>query len=434
MNTLRPLIIIILAAITIGCAKKARKNNFDISLDKAKEFMRMDSFDSAFNYCNMAIELANNYDQIGKSYWLMGYLYDIDGDATNATQYYLGASDAFLHSNQIDKVVLLLQNAGTSALNADAYEIALDYYRERLYYANKIKDDKQIALGNYEVGLAFIKLLQIDSANHYQNNVLDLVDDEGELASKAYIELGIIQFVLQNYDTARFLYNKALTRHSNKILEYKVSQNIANTYLDEGLLEDALSGFRESLSKGKLLNSSRSIIKPINGLGKTYSELGIKDSAIFYLTKVYELSEQLTNSEERKKLYALDLSRSSLMDLATNYEILEKLDPVISRQFSEKYVVGRIGDLFKQIDILKREHNKRGVEIANSNRNQKRLKKRLDDVRKANLNKTIWLICCSILIGFLIALFIKKLKKRRKFDNEANFIISETNKLINNIK
>lgn len=392
---------IIVVCLVIGCGS-TDSNEYADAYNRTSRALKADSIDQALSYCQVAVEKSTNASELGQSYWMMGYLYDLLDDAANAQNYYVASADAYLYDGNTKNAVMLLQNAGTIALNADAYKVAIEYYRSRLKHAEEINDTYHIAVGNYELGLAFLKDRQLDSANTYQNNVIDLTDDKDSLAAKAYLDLGIIQFHLKNYDSARFLYNKTLSKYSSKVLEYKVAQNIANSYLEEADYQNAETSLRESLAKGRVLGTNRSIIKPINGLGQLFAEQNQNDSAIHYLSMVYELSKSYENANDRKKLYAMGLSRSPLHDLGSNYTLLREIDPELATKIAEEYIMEHMMDYLNSMEVMAKQEQVRAIQLANANRNESRLLKKLDQYRKAELRKNIVIGICIVAIITLI--------------------------------
>lgn len=383
----------------VACNKFADNSEFEAYYKQSKALRDKDSINQAITVCNVAVQKATNPDQLGRAYWLLGYLFDLKGDEPNAQAYYLGSADAYQHVGDKKTAIILLQNAGTVALHGDAHSVALQHYRERLRLAKEIDDKHQITLGNYEVGLAFFNMMQLDSANHYQNNVIDLTNGSDSMAAKAYLELGRIQYELGRYDSARFLYHKAGLKFSNPSHDYKVAQNIANAFFKQGHNEEAVIRFRESLKMGKKIGTARSIMKPTNQLGLVFADLGLKDSAIYYLSQVYSIAKSYENPSERKKLNKLRLSRSSFHALTTNYEKLNELDPDVADAVAKETMMSRLTEYLSTMEVLEKENRARSIQLANSERNKNRLQKRLEEYEQAALKK-------NLIIGVLIFIFI----------------------------
>lgn len=383
---------------------------FDTAYNRTVRLLKKDSITTALDVCQVAIDKARRADDLGKAYWMMGYLYDMLDNAPKAQRYYLEASDVYSSTSDNRSAMLLIRNAGTVALNANAFSIAIEHYRSALDYAVQLKDDYYQVVGNYELGLAFLKNRNLDSANHYQNNVLDLVDDLDSMAAKAYLELGLIQFHLANYDSARFLYEKALTRYSDEVIDYKIAQNIANSYLVEGNYKMAEPALRRALEKGRILGNNRGIIKPINCLGQLYAELGNRDSAVHYLSMVYEISESYSNPTDRRQNFALELSRNPLHDLGSNYKILKKLDPQLADKIADEYILDHLVEYLNSMEVLSKQERVHAIQIANSNRDRSRMLKRIEKYQKEEAIKN-WLLGLFIVIAILTTVFILRNKK-----------------------
>lgn len=426
------IITVILSSVIFSSCNRDSKSNdsFKNAYNRSKELLESDSLEAALVNSKIAAENAKKTDQLAKAYWMQGYFYELLGDNVNAQRFYLGGADAFLHDGNKEGAIKLFQNSGTLALHSGSYSVALKHYKKRLELAKEIDDKDQVMIGNYEVGLAYNYLLKLDSANHYENNVIDLTNDEGEYAAKAYIELGIIQFHVGNYDSARVFYQKSLSRHSDPSLEYKVSQNIANSYLEEGLLMRAKKAFKVALEKGSKLGTKRGIIKPTNGLGKTYAGLEMKDSAIYYLKSVYDYSKSYTNPTSRKKLIDEDLLRNPILDLGKNFELISALDPKLSKKMLEESVMENISQIFNTMETLKTENNRRSFELANAERAQSRTLRRLEEIKKQERTKTVYLVMTVLVALILVFLMIKQVFTKKRLENDVeSFLISSNRRM-----
>lgn len=395
-------------------------------LSIAQYLLEKDSIDSALLKVEASFEYAKSASDLGKAYWTYGYLNELKGISDIAFRYYLAAADSYSAINDWKSEIKLLQNAGTIAYNKNAFYVSLDQYSRRLNVAEENEYLEQVIIGNYEKGLVFRNLLQLDSANFYQNNVLDYVNDQDSMACKAYIELGIIQFYLKNYDSACFLYRKALTRHSSPVLEYKVSQNIANSYYHEKEYDKAMIWFRKAYENAQILDSKRAIIKPIDGIGRTYAAMNEFDSALHYLAKVYPIAESLETPKSRQKMANMRLSSNLTITLVQNYNLINEISPSVADEIGKTYLVDKTLSILLETENLRSQNNKHKINLANNLREQNRLKSKLNEIKRAEQKKYFIFVFLITLLSFFIFLIFRYRKRKSLIASDVDQLLEDT--------
>lgn len=399
-----------------SCNKKHEVTVFDVSYNRVSSLLKNDSIEYALKECKTAIELAANPTELGKAYWMNGYLFDLQDDVSNSMKYYMGAADVYIHLKDYQKAAMLLENSGTIALESDAYSIALAKYQERLTYALKLNDSLSRANAYFDIGLAYKKLGSLDSSNYFNLKVLDFGKSDSILYSDALIELGIMQFHMNEFDTARVLYNQALTYDSSPSKTYKVSNNIANSYLSEEMLDEAQEWFEKALMQGKRLGLKRSQVKPINGLGKIQYFKGNNELALGYFKEAVELTSK-SGAKDNQKKYDLGLFRSTKYDLGVSFQYIKELDSTFAEQVTQSIVLDKFSDFMASMVILEDQDTKRSIQLANSERNNSILTARVKRFRNERIKHQV-LIAFLIVLASGLLVFISY--RKRKVISEAS--------------
>ncbi|MCP4460526.1 MAG: tetratricopeptide repeat protein [Cytophagales bacterium] len=412
----------LIVAISSCQGGKPDTSEFDATYTKAYDHIS-DSINFSIAECEKSIELAEATKDpklLGKSYWLMGYLYDLSDDLLKSMTYYNRAADIYIHLEDYESAVKLLENAGTIALESNAGEVALGRYTERLKCALKL-DYLAKANAYYDIALAHKSNNQLDSAHFYNLKVLDIVGIDSLLISNVLNELGQIQFHIDNLDSARLLYKQSLDFDGSPSKRYKTTNNIANTYLKEGDLLSAKLWFRMALNLGgNNLKSNRAVIKPLNGLGKVCYRLNQKDSALYYFKKSVDANMNSRGVLANQSNHANDLFRSTTWDLSVSHQYIEELDSVYASQLVSSFISGQFSDLLNSMTSLTQSETKRSIQLVSANRDKSKLIAQLKSYEQARSKHIMYIAFLLSLTALGIFLGIRRLLKATRIKKELD--------------
>ena len=117
---------------------------------------------------------------------------------------------------------------GDSILNGDFYSMMGDYETALEYYRKSRSKGKGWQWKYLAIGIAFHRLKQYDSADHYYKLFADYANTEnpGQL-SKFYAFMGELHLDLKRYDSALIYLNDALSSHKKAKDNYQVMRVLA---------------------------------------------------------------------------------------------------------------------------------------------------------------------------------------------------------------
>lgn len=407
---------IIIIASLLSCSKPSKNAAFEEAYALARN-TSADSLSLAIERTKDAASEASKAEELGRAYWLMGYFYDLNNDVENGMKYYSGAADAYLRIKDYKTAAMLLENTGTLALESDAYSVSLERYRERLTYSLKLNDELAVANAYFDLGLSHKMLRNLDSANHYQFELLqitELASEEGTiildsvLASDAYLELGLIHTMIEQYDSARMFYERSIKLDSRPVKEYKYALAMGNSFLDQDNFSEAEGWLNKSLTIGETVNLNRTVIKPLNALGTLYYKKNQKDSALYFFKKSLALNGS-GNASINSELYQQGLFRSTRFDLGQTYKYIQGIDSTMADELVKPIVMNNFNAYMHSMGQLNSQEMQRKIELANASRNETILTRKIEELeRKQRFAKWFKIISVILISGLLLRLFYKR--------------------------
>ena len=372
---------------------------------------KFDSIELSITYCKTAIKLADeakNLKLLGKAYWMMGYLHDLNGDVSRGVHYYDAASDVYEHLENFEISVALLQNSGALLMGADIPKLALRRYRICQSKLDQFGVESRRGSVFYDLGTVHKKLNNMDSAYYYQLLAYDYSFEKTDLKFDILNELGLIQTRVENYDTARMLFNQALEQNkSGSSQQYKIANNIANSYLEEGRrLDSGLFLFHKTIPLAENIGW-RALIKPLNGLAKTHYKLNNFDSASIYFKKSISYNA-VSSAYESKSNYENDLSRSTSWDLGIAHQYLKELDVDYDKEVVQPMIVERFTTVISQFKQVEKKEIIRTIELDNVNKLNNKLAAKLKSYELAHNRKDAFnIIAFFLVLGTIVFVFRK---------------------------
>jgi len=197
-----------------------------------------------------------------------------------------------------------------SSLNND--KLAIDNYKGCLAFYKSINDSSGISYTYSGLGIVYYDNEEYDDAlNSYLNAEIYWADSESSLKADLWNNIGALYIEKQDYQNARYYYNKALRFYKveNWLSEISmVFYNLGELHLLENDIAKASEYFNKSLKIGEEIGSYTEIIWAYQGLYLTSKKANNYSDALMYhelYTNMKDSIHRLQNRQEVRELEAL---------------------------------------------------------------------------------------------------------------------------------
>jgi len=250
----------------------------------AKSFLPT-SIDSSLYFTEKVIDYAVQTelkDLLAKSYFLKGYLLNLNEDFAESVKYYLAAKLIYQKLGNIEMRERLLDNVVLVANQNGAYQVSEHYSEERLLLAKEIDDYIIKADIFFDLGITYRNNKNFTKANKMFFKAKTIYEFEGSKSDyKTYAKIlnavGSTQFHLgillgdHNYlDSALYFYEKSMQIDNSVLNLAKNLNNIGNAYLTMDSIDMSRNAFQRSLELKQLINSKRLALTTNNNLGRIH--------------------------------------------------------------------------------------------------------------------------------------------------------------------
>lgn len=278
--------------------------------------------DSALYYFNLA-KAAN--EKAGKERIVAGllmnirYAYNYKGDYEKANQCSFEALAIFEKLHIEDGIAMSYLDIGSNLLNQSKLNEAETYLQKAYDLNKKLGIEAEIAISAQVLGKIYLDLGDCDKALRYLNESLSILRKlDNAIQSAQTLSLRGEAFKCQNsFDDALRDYQESIDL-AKKIgyttLEYECTSFMGNLFNSTGAFGKALPlhlKFFRYLKEGNGL-SGMSVV--MGEIARSYAGLGRFDSAYFYRTEQFSLSDSLLNAENQTRM----------SELQTKYETAQK--------------------------------------------------------------------------------------------------------------
>ena len=174
---------------------------------------------------------------------------------------------------------LFLNYSQTDGTKEQKLEFQLDYTILLSYY------------GEYDKAIEILK----DLIDKTENNPA-----QKEHLARGCMQMGLIHFFLEQFDTALDYYNRAnkyASELDNKLAMSIANNNIGNIYQKRLDYETAIDCYHKSLDYQAEVKDSATICNTIFNIGTCYDELGKKEEALKNYNKAYSIAEAIGDKE-----------------------------------------------------------------------------------------------------------------------------------------
>lgn len=277
------------------------------------------------------VEISAAYNNIGGAYYYQGN-YD------KALENYFSALDLRETSESADKKNLLSQSYNNIALVYKAkgkYEKSANYYQKSLQLKRAIRDEVGMCTSLSNMGVLFLEMDKIDSAELSLNEALELaVKNEIDYNVKMIQNnLALLYIRNEQFDRAEEIYlNHIQTVGDADGVQLATAHiNLSNVYLQTDRLKQAEAEANTALELGK---ESGSLVVQQNAyqlLFEANEKLGNTKNALDYMKSLDVIEDSLYNSESDQRFNEL-LVEFETSKKADSITILNQKNSILSQQ------------------------------------------------------------------------------------------------------
>ena len=261
------------------------QNNFDESLA---------CYFKALPFLNKS----ENLEAKGKAWTWIGFIYATLGNYDSS--FYYCSQSLLLRQKMSDHVCVTasLTNMGQLYKAAGDYEDALDYYKQGFRYANTHGVDLYTAHWAYlgPMGTIYLLMKSIDSSYYFVQKAFQL-DSTNQMVR---ISLGETLLAKNKPDSALKFFMEPLNqfRKGNDRWDLmRITMDIAKSYERKKDIQKATKFALESYSLSKQAKAKHYLLESYLCLSRLYKNLGINDSAYFFLAHFTALKDSVLNNQ-----------------------------------------------------------------------------------------------------------------------------------------
>ena len=199
------------------------------------------------------------------------------------------ARDLFQQVGASDRVLISLMRIGFSLGTLTQYQKALDVYNQALSLSRSLGDSRQEALSLGNLGAIYIELGEPQRSVDIHLQVLSLEKSLGVSSQLTFINLGISNLQMGEYQKALEYFNKAEAMGTSA----KGVCSIGTTYFFIGEYQIALEFLNQALETSRKTNNPYIEAESLMNIGSTYFALGDLNSALKAFNEVLPLHRKM---------------------------------------------------------------------------------------------------------------------------------------------
>ncbi|MDW3191640.1 MAG: sensor histidine kinase [Cytophagales bacterium] len=269
----------------------------------SKILLELNELDSALIHANQAIksfEITQSNAQLGNALINQGIILKKQGAYDASLNCFLKSLDLGNSTNNTSLKGYALQNLGNYYLAVDNLPKALSFLAQtaRLFQHH----DNPINLSNVfnDMGIAYFKLGNYDSARYYYQHSIDLLLQTGvEVDSKRLNNMGVLSMKMGELNAALNYFNASINsyRVASGGINFSESYiNMGDIYYRQGKYSKAIQHYETALNSTEANKQLEYLIDIYNGLSLSYDALGKFKESLDYRNKFLDIKDQLINS------------------------------------------------------------------------------------------------------------------------------------------
>ena len=280
------------------------------------------NIDSSINYFEKALESYIKIGDINKEGFALnniGIIYDQYGDYEMAMQYYIASLEILEKKNDKRAIATAKNNIGRLWSNLGDYEKAEKTYRESQRIFDEIEDENGVHSSLRLLAAVLSRQEKHDESLSINKTLLNFYSEKGQEYDQMtiYYNLGVNHHKLMQYDSAIHFLNTALVlvnSYEEPNIIASAKRHLGSAFAAKGTFEKGINLIQESVDYYKSLNMRDELMESYQYLFEA-QETASRYQSAFYSFKDFQ---QLRDSIASKKLQA-DIS-----ELETKYETAKK--------------------------------------------------------------------------------------------------------------
>lgn len=319
---------LVLAFFLLISSLQAQDDQLAADLYEFARELYLDSPEKAREYAQRAMDLALEESDLltmGKSHFLLGYIYDYQEDVANAFQFYFGGIRVFRKLDEPFRVQQLYENLAYIAERKGVHTIAEQLRQDRMALKSMV-DYRTQADMHYDLGLSFKHQGEFTKGIKQQLQALHLLERNPSLSDTTmyadiWLELGVLNYMQAKaleestyLDSALQCYDRSVHFNgSNAIHLSKIQNNRGNIYRLRGAYDKSKAHLFESLHLAE--GNDKLKIHTYYNLGRVYFSEGLMDSAILAFTRSLEINIDALGYGQAQVLSQNNVERSKAPEL-----------------------------------------------------------------------------------------------------------------------
>jgi|GEM_PF-6392997 len=382
--------------------------------------------------------------QLGRAYWMLGYLYEISDNLSLAVTHYHQAALIYQRLDRPSDVAALMEQSGRAKLNFGLYHLALKDYQRALAALSCHPDDhpcqatshsyKILSSLHYDMGITHAHLRQYDQAIMFFIRVLSLTRLHGDLSDttlishthneigRVYQHLATDQHLPHYYDSATLHFHRALSYSSAPFHTFYVRNNLGHMALTRRQLDTASHWLSRTMDIGVTLPAHQAIIPTLNNLAELAFLSGDIHTADSLLHQSIQINVRQYSPDQIIQDLHLPLVLHNTPELIRSYSLL---DSIAIGHPDMSALLARVTQI-TQAEQAARAQEMETTYLEEINHMQKEIKaKETDDII------TYWLILGTIsiisgsVIYFLSVKFVKASRYKQSIESKLSRIRSK---------
>ena len=317
-------------------------------------------------------------------------------------------------------VANLLSNIGSIYYSTGKNVEAIEYFLRSLKMAEELSDSTRISTLLLNIGVVYSEMpATYDTARNYYRRAIEMGEAIGDpnVVGVGTINLGEVYVEKEEYDSALFYFDKALTIVSSGIDSASVLNFIGSIHSERGAYQTALGYQQNALEMARKENAQREIVGILLGLAVTQENLENPNRAISYFTEAEAIAKDIGLNQELSGAYeGLATNYAAIGDYSNAYKYLSlqnEIDNTIYRIESDN----KTNNLLFSYQMEKKQDE---IEILEQ-------KSVIDDL-KSRRQRAI--IISTGLFGLMILALAFGLFNRMRFIRKTNERINKQHEMI----
>lgn len=264
-----------------------------------------------------AIDTSQYAPYLYELYLNMGIAYYVKSDFLKSYRTHLKSLNVAQHLKDTTYIARAYNALGAALSGQKKWDHALEYHQKSVHFAEKVNNTRSLSRNFVNMGIIYFYKGNYDKAYQYfirsDSASQKIVDHEFQALAKAWqgqslYELGQLESAYQKYESALAF------PELNKWDEGFIYGGLAELYLAQGKVDEAINAAEKSIEIGKEVTSLWDIQRAFDVMAQAYANKSQYQKAYEYMHKSKQLSDSLSSMEKEKEINFLLLKEEELQN------------------------------------------------------------------------------------------------------------------------